>query len=65
MEYSLRGRTNYKGDSKHLFSRICIDYDFGRYLSHTVIPIGYEDFNVVLTTNQGKFFCENLCLFSR
>ncbi len=63
MEYSLQGRTDYKGDSKHLFSRICIDYNLGRYLAHTVIPIGYEDFNVVLTTSQGKFFTKIFASF--
>lgn len=35
---------------------ICDSYEFGNFISYSVIQTGYEDFNFVLTTNSGKYF---------
>lgn len=49
-------RINYQGDLKHVFKKVCEDFGIGKYQSHTVVPIGYEDFNLVIKTDVGKFF---------
>jgi homoserine kinase type II len=49
-------RINYKGDIKRLLSQVCDDYGIGRYVDHEPVIVGYEDCNLVLTTNLGKYF---------
>ncbi|MEX2007222.1 MAG: phosphotransferase [Candidatus Levyibacteriota bacterium] len=49
-------RINYQGDLKPLFSKVCKDYNIGSYESHELIIQGYEDFNLILITDKGKFF---------
>jgi len=49
-------RINYQGDLKPFLQKVCNDFDLGEYQSFAIIPIGYEDFNLKLTTNKGNFF---------
>ncbi len=56
-------RIEYRGDLKLLLQQLCKDYDFGDYLSHKVIPVGYEDLNVVLATNKGEYFVKIFAKF--
>ncbi len=49
-------RISFRGNLDILLREICDDYKIGNYLSHKVIKIGYEDFNVIVTTNKKKYF---------
>ena len=53
---NFQSRINYQGDLKVFLSKVCDDYKIGSYHSHEIIAQGYEDFNLILTTNNGKFF---------
>lgn len=51
-------RIELEGDFTKLVSQVCEDYTIGEYRSHQIIPFGYEDFNVVIETENGKFFAK-------
>lgn len=36
--------------------KVCEEFSIGEYNSHEIIPIGYEDFNLLLVTEKGKYF---------
>lgn len=55
-EINFQDRIAYKGDVVTLLQEVSDDFKLGSYISHKVINVGYEDFNLVLETNQGKFF---------
>ena len=42
---------------------VCFDYNFGQYENHQVVPVGYEDFNVIVTTEKGKYFLKFFATF--
>ncbi len=48
-------RIDYHGELPPLLHQVTKDYDLGEYQSHSIIPIGYEDLNIVLDTNTGKY----------
>lgn len=48
-------RLNYKGDTKDLIRRICLSFGIGELKSYSVIEMGYEDCNIVVETNLGKY----------
>lgn len=52
----LQERINFKGNLKDILVKVCQDFALGSYSSHQVIFLGYEDFNLSLTTDKGKFF---------
>jgi Ser/Thr protein kinase RdoA (MazF antagonist) len=52
----LQKRINYQGDLKSFLQKICKNFDLGEYKSYKIIPIGYEDFNLIVTTNKDNFF---------
>lgn len=56
MEEKFKKRINYNGDLKDISLQICKDYNFGDFISNNLILMGYEDFNFVLETNEGKHF---------
>lgn len=56
-------RIEYQGDLKLLLEKVCKDYDFGNYISHKIISVGYEDLNVVLATARAKFFVKIFAKF--
>ncbi len=54
--HSFQKRIHYQGDLHPLLQQVCKDFDIGQYTSHGVIPIGHEDFNLIVTTDKGNFF---------
>lgn len=49
-------RIKFAGDIRPVLKRIALDYKLGAYKTHRVIPVGYEDYNLALTTEKGKYF---------
>ncbi len=58
MESVFKQRIGFNGDVKEIAKIICKDFNLGSFLNYKIIPIGYEDFNFSLETNQGKFFAK-------
>lgn len=56
MQNNFQRRINYQGDLKPLLQQICQDFDIGEYKSYEVVPIGYEDFNLFVSTDKSKYF---------
>lgn len=54
--HPFQSRIEYQHDIVPLLEQICQDYNFGTYKSHSVVPVGYEDFNIILITDQDKYF---------
>ena len=52
----LRERINFQGEFEELFSDVVAVYELGDFVSFAPIEVGYEDFNVKLTTSKGDFF---------
>lgn len=52
----LQKRIHYQGNLKILLQQVCRDFAVGKYCFHRIISIGYEDFNLVMTTDQGEYF---------
>ena len=51
-------RIGYNGDLKPLFSSVVHDYQLGKLIDYKPILQGYEDFNVVLETDSGKYLAK-------
>lgn len=49
-------RIEYQGDTRVILHNVCQAYDLGKYISHAFVMVGYEDLNVVLSTDKGKYF---------
>lgn len=56
LDHLFQKRIDYQASLKEPFLQICSDYRIGKYLSHQIIPVGYEDLNIALETNKGKYF---------
>ncbi len=56
-------RIGYYGDITPLLNKVCDDFKIGKYLSHKVVLMGYEDFNLILKTSNGKFFIKIFAKF--
>lgn len=48
-------RLNFSGDLQPVLERACIAYKAGSLENFSLIPVGYEDCNVVIQTSQGKY----------
>lgn len=55
-EDEFQKRISYQGKLEPILTRVCSDFNLGEYKLHRVIIAGYEDFNLVLTTDKGDFF---------
>ncbi len=53
---SFRNRIEYTGNLNKLFEIAANEYKIGKYISFTPVLRGYEDFNNILTTENGKYF---------
>lgn len=53
---SFQKRIHYQGSLTPILMDVCQDFSLGEYISHNVLEIGYEDFNLILKTAKGKFF---------
>lgn len=56
-------RIGYKGDISKLLELVVKDYSLGKYLTHKPILQGYEDFNILLETSQGKYLIKIMASF--
>ncbi len=56
-------RIKYQGDITILLKQVAKDYNLGKYKSHEVVGVGYEDFNVILETDKYKYFVKFLADF--
>lgn len=56
-------RIEYQGDLKQFFSQACADYSIGSYRRHNIVPMGYEDLNVVVETDKNKYFAKIFASF--
>ena len=56
-------RIGYKGELEKVVIKVVEDFSLGKYLKHKVIEAGYEDLNVVITTDKGKYFSKMLATF--
>ncbi len=62
-EVSFQSRIEYLGDLGKLFELVTTDYQLGKLISYKPILQGYEDFNVVLETNTGKYLIKAMASF--
>ena len=53
---NFQNRIQYKGELKPLLENVCGDYNLGSYSTHKVITVGYEDLNIILTTDKERYF---------
>ena len=49
-------RINYQGSLKPFLQQVCKDFSIGEYKDYKIIPIGYEDFNLTVTTDRDEYF---------
>src|SRR6185312_14701868 len=49
-------RINYTGSLEPVLSRASEAYGLGDFRSYATIPVGYEDFNARIQTNNGYYF---------
>ncbi|PIP22739.1 MAG: hypothetical protein COX37_02415 [Candidatus Nealsonbacteria bacterium CG23_combo_of_CG06-09_8_20_14_all_39_17] len=48
-------RINYQGDLKPFLQQVCSDFGIGEYSTYEIVPIGYEDFDLSVGTDKGKY----------
>lgn len=60
---SFQERIHYRGDDQLLFSSLCQTYDLGVMLRAQPVEVGYEDFNVMIETDRGKYFAKFFASF--
>jgi len=63
MEDRFKARINCLGDIEDISLQICKDYDLGKFKSNKLILMGYEDFNFILETSNGKYFVKVFAKF--
>ncbi|MFC1617849.1 phosphotransferase [Patescibacteria group bacterium] len=56
-------RIEYSGELDDISAAICRDFDIGELVTSDLIPVGYEDFNYILETTQGKYFVKVFAKF--
>jgi len=49
-------RINYQGNLQPFLQQVCKEFSIGEYENYGIIPIGYEDFNLAVITDRGKYF---------
>ena len=55
-EVNVEERIKFRGDLKNVLTQVCQDFDLGDLVEYKIVEMGYEDFNIILTANQGKYF---------
>lgn len=55
---NFQDRIDFSGDFNALIGRIANSYSLGNVLRHSVIEVGFEDFNVKISTDQGEFLAK-------
>lgn len=51
-------RLNYTGDLTPVIERVCETYGVGQLSASSIVEVGYEDCNVVIEAEQGKFLAK-------
>lgn len=57
-EQSPADRLNYVGDLSPVISGVCEAYEIGQATGFNMVEIGYEDCNVAIETEQGKYLAK-------
>lgn len=55
MNMSFNERIGLNCDLEQISCKICENYNLGEFISNSLIQIGYEDFNYILETTNGKY----------
>ena len=53
-----QNRINFSGDFNHLINRIADSYKLGSVSGHSVVEVGFEDFNVRISTESGDYIAK-------
>ncbi len=56
-------RIGYIGDIRPVLLQVCEEFAIGQYQSHSVISMGYEDFNLIIVTDKGRYFIKMFANF--
>lgn len=56
-------RIGYEGSLEKVINKVSEDFSLGRYRKHKVVETGYEDLNIVVTTDKGRYFIKMLATF--
>ncbi len=56
MKKAFWNRIGYKGTLETICKPVCKDFNLGSFISSKLVPVGYEDFNLILKTSKGKYF---------
>src|SRR3990167_7679680 len=59
-EQKFQERIEYKGDLAVFSAKVSEDFGLGKYRSYKVVPVGYEDLNIVLETDMDRFLVKAL-----
>lgn len=51
-------RIDYVGNPLDFMPLICAEYKIGSYISYDIVQMGYEDLNIIIETNKGKYFAK-------
>lgn len=63
LQIDFQQRIGFEGDLTPFLQKVCDDYKLGKYISYKIVPVGYEDFNVILSTDSDTFFLKFLAKF--
>ena len=55
-ENNFQNRISFRGDLSPVLENVCADFAIGKYSSHQIVTTGYEDLNIIVSTNSGKYF---------
>lgn len=58
MSSSFHARLDFDGDFDALISKVAADFELGQVTGHDVVEIGFEDFNLKLTTERGEYLAK-------
>jgi len=56
-------RIGYDGELEKVLIKVTEDFSLGNYLEYKVVETGYEDLNVVVATNKGRYFVKMFATF--
>ena len=51
-------RIKHKGNPLDFIIIVCNDYKIGSCISYEIVEMGYEDLNIIIKTNKGKYFAK-------
>lgn len=60
---SFQKRIEYQGNLNKLFELVVKDYSLGKYITFKPVLQGYEDFNLIVDTNKGKYLIKIMASF--